>query len=95
MAKPDLLQTPEVSESEKVMQRCLDTYFAENSKVDRKSWIISKSDLERWLNSTKPRASRSNLDDLVVTLRGDFDSNRASMEVSRWLNINLPNSFTL
>lgn len=76
---------------EKALRLCLEAYFRENSHVDKRQGINTNFDLERWLNMAKAGVhGQDNLDDLISTLHVDFNEDRLEMEVTRWLNQNLP-----
>lgn len=91
LAEQDAALEIEKISREKTLKLCLEAYFRENSHVDRRQGINTPFDLERWLNTAKAGVhGQNNLDDLISTLHVDFSEDRLEMEITRWLNQNLP-----
>lgn len=75
-----------------ILELCLELYNEPSSPIDRRSFIKSNYDLKNWLEKNHDEAikNRSNLDFLVSMLYPGSSDQKVRMEVSRWLNQNLP-----
>ena len=75
-----------------IIKLCLELYNEQNSSIDKRSSIKSDYDLENWLEKKHAESVKgiSNLDFLVNMLYPGSTDRKVRMEVSRWLNQNLP-----
>lgn len=78
---------------EVIVQLCQEIYLAPDSIVNRRYQINNSYTLISWLESSsvKSVAKCTNLDLLIRSLPANLSEKALRMEITRWLNRNLPN----
>jgi len=79
---------------EVMIQLCQEIYLAPDSIVNRRYQINNSYTLINWLESfsAKSVSKCTNLDLLIRSLPANLSEKALKMEITRWLNRNLPSS---